>query len=223
MCIVLNNNADKYGLIKKKCCGVRAIPSQVMVLKTIVPKQGKDIGSLMSVGTKVVIQINSKLGGAPWMVEIPKAGIMVVGFDVCHDAKDKSKSYGAIVATMDMTKAQNYFSAVTPHTNGEELSNQLTINMIKALNCFKTNHNALPDRIIFYRDGVGEGQTNYVLEHEVKSMLDKLNEIYDNSGSGQLKFHFVIVSKRINTRFFKGAVNPSPGTVVDDVVTLPER
>ncbi|KAG4066173.1 hypothetical protein HA402_014473 [Bradysia odoriphaga] len=113
MCIVLNNNADKYGLIKKKCCVERVIPSQVMVLKTITPKQGKDLGSLMSVGTKVVIQINSKLGGAPWMVEIPKAGLMVVGYDVCHDAKDKSKSYGAIVATMDMKSSQNYFSAVT--------------------------------------------------------------------------------------------------------------
>jgi aubergine-like protein len=147
---------------------------------------------------------------------------MVVGYDVCHDAKDKSKSYGAIVATMDMKKAQNYFSAVTAHTNGEELSNQLTLNMVKALNSFQNQHNALPDRIVFYRDGVGEGQTNYVLEHEVKGLEDKLNEIYDKAGA-QLKFHFVIVSKRINTRFFKGAVNPNPGTVFDDVVTLPER
>ena len=41
-----------------------------------------------------------------------------------------------------------------------------------------------------------------------------------------LKFTYVIVSKRINTRFFKtGAqpANPPSGTVVDDVVTLPER
>ena len=42
----------------------------------------------------------------------------------------------------------------------------------------------------------------------------------------ELKFTYVIVSKRINTRFFKtGAqpANPPSGTVVDDVVTLPER
>ncbi|XP_037029496.1 protein aubergine-like [Bradysia coprophila] len=222
MCIVLNNNGDKYSLIKKKCCVERAIPSQVMVVKTITPKQGKELGSLMSVGTKVAIQINSKLGGAPWMVEMPIPGLMVVGFDVCHDAKDKSKSYGALVASMDMKKAQNYFSAVTPHKNGEELSNQLALNIVKALMCFKGQHNALPERIVIYRDGVGEGQTNYVFEHEVKNILSKLNEHY-GSAAKELKFSFIVVSKRINTRFFKGGINPNPGTVVDDIVTLPER
>merc|ERR1711973_1027831 len=43
----------------------------------------------------------------------------------------------------------------------------------------------------------------------------------------QVKFTYIIVSKRINTRFFKmdnnQPTNPPSGTVVDDVVTLPER
>ena len=42
----------------------------------------------------------------------------------------------------------------------------------------------------------------------------------------ELKFTYVVVSKRINTRFFKAGAkpeNPPSGTVVDDVVTLPER
>jgi aubergine-like protein len=43
----------------------------------------------------------------------------------------------------------------------------------------------------------------------------------------ELKFAFVIVNKRINTRFFEEKRdqydNPVPGTVVDTVVTLPER
>ncbi|XP_069951792.1 piwi-like protein 1 [Cherax quadricarinatus] len=41
------------------------------------------------------------------------------------------------------------------------------------------------------------------------------------------KFAFVIVSKRINTRMIldnRGQLeNPLPGTVIDDVITLPER
>ncbi len=41
------------------------------------------------------------------------------------------------------------------------------------------------------------------------------------------KFTYIVVSKRINTRFFRvngGAPgNPPSGTIVDDVVTLPER
>ena len=42
----------------------------------------------------------------------------------------------------------------------------------------------------------------------------------------QVKFTYVIVSKKINTRFFKMdsvPTNPPSGTIVDDVVTLPER
>jgi aubergine-like protein len=38
------------------------------------------------------------------------------------------------------------------------------------------------------------------------------------------KFAFIIVSKRINTRFFtERSDNPHSGTIVDDIVTLPER
>lgn len=43
------------------------VPSQVMVAKTITPKdKSKGIGGLMSVATKVAIQMNAKLGGLPW-------------------------------------------------------------------------------------------------------------------------------------------------------------
>lgn len=216
----MNNSADRYSSIKKKCYVERGMPSQVMLLKTITPKRGKDLNSLMSVGTKVAIQINSKLGGAPWMVEIPPKNVMVVGFDVCHDTKNKKISYGALVATMDMNIAQNYFSAISPHEDFEELSNAFALNLVKALKCYQNQHRMLPERIIVYRDGVGEGQTNYVFEHEVKNVLAKLDEVYQAT---KYKLAFIIVSKRIKTRFFKGGVNPSPGTVVDDVVTLPER
>lgn len=56
---------------------------------------------------------------------------------------------------------------------------------------------------------------------EVKKVL---TEIY---GTPQFKLAFIIVSKRINTRIFvdrgRAGDNPKPGTVIDDIVTLPER
>lgn len=54
---------------------------------------------------------------------------MVVGFDVCHDTMNKGKSYGAMVASLDK-QATRYYSAVTAHTNGEELSNDFSLNII---------------------------------------------------------------------------------------------
>lgn len=49
---------------------------------------------LSAVAAKVALQINCKLGGCPWTVTIPVKKMIVIGFDVCHDAQDKTKSVG---------------------------------------------------------------------------------------------------------------------------------
>lgn len=54
---------------------------------------------------------------------------MIVGFDVCHDNKNKQLSYGAFIATMNDDQT-SYFSCVQPHRSGEELSNHFSINIL---------------------------------------------------------------------------------------------
>jgi aubergine-like protein len=54
-----------YSAIKKKCCVDIPVPTQVMLYKNITRDNVK------SVATKVAVQINCKLGGAPWTVDIP--------------------------------------------------------------------------------------------------------------------------------------------------------
>lgn len=222
MIVVSNNNQARYAAIKKKCCIERAIPTQVMVQKTITPKGG-NVRGLLSVGTKVAIQLNCKLGAAPWFVKLPLVGLMIVGFDVYHDTKNKAVSYGALVASMDLRESCKYFSAVSAHKNGEELSNQLTLNFTKALKEYQAEHGNLPARIIMYRDGVGEGQLHYVFEHELEHLKETINTYYAKVGQEAARFAFIVVNKRINTRIFNKERNPNPGTVVDDVITLPER
>lgn len=53
---------------------------------------------------------------------------MVVGFDVCHDPKDKRRSYGAMVATLDKNLSR-YYSSVTHHSAGEELSSNFGLSL----------------------------------------------------------------------------------------------
>merc|ERR1711909_253415 len=156
----------------KKCCLEKPVPSQVVTATVLSKPKG-----LMSVATKVAVQMNCKLGGEPWAVKIPLTDTMVIGYDTYHDTSQKGRSVGAVVA-----------------------------------------------RIIMYRDGVGDGQINYVIDHEIAAIMSCLA----NAGlpEDQVKFTYVIVSKRINTRFFRmngPPTNPPSGTVVDDVVTLPER
>lgn len=56
-------------------------------------------------------------------------GLMVIGFDVCHDSKQKGKSFGAMVASLNKPMSR-YFSAVSHHGTGEELSNDLALNIV---------------------------------------------------------------------------------------------
>lgn len=91
---------------------------------------------------------------------------------------------------------------------------------------------------MIYRDGVGDGQIEYVYNQEVKDVILKLNELYKDfpmceNEKGEVahehpKVGFIVINKRINTRIFRRDhhdrfENPLPGTVVDDVITLPER
>ena len=84
------------------------------------------------------------------------------------------------------------------------------------------NNGAPPQRIVFYRDGVGEGQVEQVRTQEVDVIRELLGSL------NVMKFTFLIITKRINTRFYKinpdrQIVNPPSGSIFDDVVTLPER
>ena len=83
----------------------------------------------------------------------------------------------------------------------------------------------LPGRIIVYRDGVGDGQIPLVKEQEI----GEIKKIFKEQ-EFEPAFTYVVVSKRVNSRFFKKAppaqgdyINPPSGSVFDDVVTLPER
>jgi aubergine-like protein len=82
------------------------------------------------------------------------------------------------------------------------------------------NKGALPQRIVIYRDGVGEGDIPYVYEYEVDLLKRELVKMY---GGQPFRMAFIIVTKRINTRLFLNDNNPPPGSVVDHCITKPER
>ncbi|KAJ8670824.1 hypothetical protein QAD02_002083 [Eretmocerus hayati] len=123
-----------------------------------------------------------------------------------------------MVASLDANFGQ-YFSAVSRHSSGEELSNDLALHVGQAILAYRKKNSRLPNPIIIYRDGVGEGQTPFVHDYEVVQIKRKLTEIY--GGPDRFRLGFVIVTKRINTRIFYNKKNPPPGTVVDDIITDP--
>ncbi|RWS06115.1 piwi-like protein 1 [Dinothrombium tinctorium] len=214
-----DDRADRYCALKKLFCCDLPVLSQVVLARNVRKP------SFMSICTKVAIQIACKMGSEAWCMDIPAKGIMVVGFDTYHETQLENgarKSVGGFVCSINPSLSR-WYSRVNFHNTAEELSNHFTGNMKAALNRYLTANQRLPDWIVVYRDGVGEGQIAQVLETEVKDITKAIS-----SASANIQFTFIIVSKRINTRLYRPGpneqyANPPPGTVVDTVISRPSR
>ncbi|ALC39293.1 piwi [Drosophila busckii] len=216
LCLVPNNNVERYSSIKKKGCVELAIPTQVVTTRA--NQKG------LSVATKIAIQLNCKLGYTPWMIELPLSGLMTIGFDIAKCSRDRSKAYCALVASMDLQQNSTYFSTVAECNVHDILANNLWPMMMKALRQYHREHQKLPTRILIYRDGVSSGSLRQLFEYEVKDLVEKLTIEYEKMAGTKPLMAYIVVTKACNTRFFTmNQQNPPPGTVVDNVVTLPER
>jgi len=73
-----------------------------------------------------------------------------------------------------------------------------------AIDLFKENDKKYPKQIVLFRDGVGDGQLLYAIEHEVSQLLSAFKCI---DSTYEPQFTMVVVQKRINTRFFMQSVS----------------
>ncbi|CAF1157882.1 unnamed protein product [Adineta ricciae] len=86
------------------------------------------------------------------------------------------------------------------------------------------NKNRLPNKIVFYRDGVDDGQFARVLNFEIPQLKEAFREVYQNEPLPLLTF--IVVKKRHHTRFFtldnrNQTANIPPGFVVDTDIVHP--
>uniref|UniRef100_A0A3P8WK61 Piwi-like RNA-mediated gene silencing 1 n=1 Tax=Cynoglossus semilaevis TaxID=244447 RepID=A0A3P8WK61_CYNSE len=215
--ILPTNRKDKYDSVKKYLCVDCPTPSQCIVSRTISRQQ-----ALMTVATKVALQMACKIGGELWSVEIPLKQLMIVGIDCYHDIAAGKRSIGALVASLNQGMTR-WFSKCVLQQKGQEIMDGLKMALNGALKDYLRFNHCLPSRIIVYRDGVGDGQLSSVVNFEVAQILDSIKSIGEDYAP---KLSVVVVKKRISSRFFayiNGRVsNPPPGTVVDTEVTRPE-
>ena len=228
ICMLKYDGAQSYAMIKQVCCHQLGIPSQCVKSKTMGMRGGQvqNTRKVQSIVTKIVQQINCKLGGESWNVQIPAplSKMMIVGIDVCHDTQsNKGRGKRSVVGFTATTNSQftKYFSTVKFQDVGQEIVDQLSACFGEAMENFKSLNGFYPQEVIVYRDGVGEGQFLEVFQYEVPQLRQILL-----SKNSAIKLTFVIVQKRIHTRIFDhprgGVKNPLPGTVVDNGCTDPE-
>nr|XP_020860014.1 piwi-like protein 1 isoform X1 [Phascolarctos cinereus] len=218
VCLLPNNKKDKYDAIKKYLCVTHPVPSQCIVAETLNRPQ-----ILLSVVTRLALQMNCKIGGHLWKISMPLTDAMFVGIDCYHDTASGCESVAGFVASLD-TSLTKWYSWCFLQKPGQEFLDGLMSCLETALGAWKKNNKQcpLPKFIFVYRDGVGDGQLQTMVDYEVPQILRCLNSHPNYS----YKLVVIVVKKRLNARFFvekNGRLeNPSAGTVIDVEVTRPE-
>lgn len=159
--------------------------------------------------------------------------LMIMGADVTHpstnnphDMTTNAESIAAVTGSLDKEccyYAARLYAQKTPKGQGYEMIHDLDKMVIDLILENQKKNKTFPKRIIFYRDGVSEGQFSLVLRHEINKIRSACQRI---SPGYKPAITFVIVQKRHHTRFIP--TNPKdyhgrfsnipPGTVVDNTV-----
>ncbi|KAF8895907.1 argonaute-like protein [Gymnopilus junonius] len=182
----------------------------------------------------VALKFNMKLGGVNHALDatsaawLKKAPTMLVGIDVTHPGPGSVKgtpSIAAVVANCDPDFSQ-FPASMEIQESKKEMVTNLGKMLWERLTLFQKKNRVLPKRILFYRDGVSEGQFNTVVREE----LPLIRTAYQKFDTAQAPYRpaltIVICGKRHHTRFYPTEEanadqngNPKAGTVVDRGVT----
>ena len=188
----------------------------------------------------ICLKINARLGGMNSIVDpntrpaiVRGMPIIIFGADVTHPHSDDttSPSIAAVVASTDL-EGVRYRALHRNQKSRQEIIADLRAMAKEHLLEFKRRTGEKPVKIIFYRDGVSDGQFNEVQQKEIAALQGACLDL-QRDGSYQPKITFIVVQKRHHTRFFpmsKGEPNAvgkgknvPPGTTVDTVITHPTQ
>ncbi|GAA5924141.1 hypothetical protein JCM3775_005604 [Rhodotorula graminis] len=220
MVFCLLADPKKYDEIKRKAAFDLpvAVPTQVLLIKKAFNERGVD-----QYCGNVCLKLNAKLGGvnstiAPGDLPGFTAGkTLILGADVTHPtgfgtplagSDDVAPSIAAVVGAVDSADMQ-YAAQVREQAGRKEFITDLEDMCVQLVKKYLVNAKGVkPTKIIFFRDGVSEGQ----------AIDPKWNPALT----------FVVCQKRHHVRFFAANAgdgdrtgNLPPGLVVDSTVTHP--
>ena len=226
---LLSKKNNIYPQIKKHSLCSNGYISQVVKVDTLYKK------GIMSICSKILLQINAKLGGATYKLDLGKslAGkrIMVVGVD---SSKHKDKNnYGtgiAMVATINdsLTDFYNETKIIKEIDYKDENKNLDKDKYIGQFHFYinnfieeatkvyeKNNKGNKPDWIIIYRQGVS-------LEQK-RRLKTEIREIDNTCKTKNIKYYYILVNTKSTFKFFEKDeknvyYNPYSGLLVLDGV-----
>lgn len=241
----LKLQVDLYQPLKRHSLESKGYITQIIITNSL---HGKNSLSIVS---NVLIQINSKIGGSSYKIELDtdlkKKNLMLVGVDtsfIKSNSSDVGKTLVAMCASINKT-----FTEYT-HKKFEvekDMKNSLVLPLSSfiyeaLLEFFKFNK-CLPGGIIIYRQGVSKEQ-KYFLSAEIEQINNLLdsrepNPDYSLLDKVKIPFYYILVNKKTSLKFFecealtaktgnnsKGSMynyeNPDPGLLVINSMTDPD-
>lgn len=230
---VIPNSGDTYSKVKQCAeleCGIL---TQCIKAFTMTRK-----GTDQSTVTNILLKVNAKLNGTnhkltkPSIPPLMNQPFMLIGADVTHPSpgQDNIPSVVGVVSSHDVHGFQ-YNTCWRLQDPKQEMISDFDNILKEHLAFFEKKNKVLPKILLYFRDGVSEGQFQQVLTIELNAMYRGCQEY--KSGY-KPKITFIVVQKRHHTRFFPPPNsglgqddhknnNVPAGTIVDKDITHPNE
>ncbi|XP_017774765.1 PREDICTED: protein argonaute-3-like isoform X2 [Nicrophorus vespilloides] len=216
--VVIPDDNMVYSRVKTAAEIMKGVLTQCIKQNTM--KNMKD-----STLSNILLKVNAKLNGVNHDIKptypLPP-NTMFMGADVTHPSPESNDtpSVAAVTACHDKSSFK-YNIRFQMQAPGRELITNLDELVKDHLMYYKESNGTFPLNIIFYRDGVSNGQFKDVLNYE----LTAIRKAYSALCKTKPSITFVVVQKRHHTRLFpsnlKSEYNVDVGTCVDSEITSP--
>ncbi|KAG8934335.1 hypothetical protein FRC01_003583 [Tulasnella sp. 417] len=187
----------------------------------------------------IALKVNAKLGGVNVVASPRDTGnllgdpnnpVMILGADAIHPPPESQgrPSFTAVVGSLDM-HASKYVASCRPQTSKQEIIDdmeEMTKEVLLDYLGYRKQAEGKeggPKKMIWFRDGVSEGQFQQVIDHEIPKIREACRVLKVDA-----KITFVVVGKRHHVRFFPETQsagdrtgNCLAGTVVEQGVSHP--
>lgn len=232
--VIVIEQFDCYQRVKQAAELKVGILTQCIKSNTIF-KMGR--GNPQMTINNIMLKVNSKLNGTNHQIQevsfdkinTRASGVMFIGADVTHPSPDQRDIPSVVgVASSYDDIGFRYCCAWRLQDPKKEMIVDLENILVTHLQFYKKKNNRLPGKILYYRDGVSDGQFKEVLSIEMTAIYEAMKRVY--GPQEKAKVTFIVVQKRHHTRFFPTQKefsdgpkfnNILPGTVVDRNIIHP--
>ena len=212
---LLGKNTKVYNALKKHSLCTNGYVSQIVKVKSLTSK------GMMSICSKILLQINAKLGGISYQTIIEKPikerKLMVIGVDLSHFRK---KTGVAMVSTIDNSFADFYNKEeIILEDKIEQFQFCVSTFIEEAIPIYEKKNGEKPKNIIIYRQGVSE-----TIKDVLKVEIQQIEQVCKNHN---ILFYYILVNTKTTFKFFEKTgntyINPSAGLLVSDGVINKNR